>query len=322
MPILLNNNSTEKKNGLSTLADAAGGAEIALDVTSLYGPASMVASPLAAIAGTVKDLSRYFNDKQSGLTTAANISNHIGWGLLGMIPEIKGVKLLGKAGKAAKTANAAGKATTKNSDELLKAYQQAEAKLAEAKKGTPWYKPSNTKALEEEVRLAKQAYEQSKGAVTKSAQLQALLAPRTLTLGLGRTATSGAMTYGLPGMEKYIAENSDDEFTPGSTLRAIGYGAIGNGFSQLGEDIQNAPNDWDAASRLAGVFIQPHNKGARSPRKKVEAPKTPTRRKTTTKKKQEPAKQEKPKVDYAIQPEIPGRKLGGKIKYFEKLRNI
>lgn len=245
---------SEEKSALSTVADWAGGLELAGDVTSLYGPASIIASPVAGIAGIVKDVARYSEGKQSGWTTAANVANHIGWGLLGMIPEVKGIKLLGKAGKAA----------GKNSDELLKAYQQAEAKLAEAKKGTAWYRRSNTGALEEEVKLAKKAYEQSKKGTGKASFLQDLLTPKSVALGVGRTTTSGALTYGLPGMEQYIKENSDSEFTPGSAFRAIGSGAIGNGFNLLGQDIKNAPSDWGAASRLAGVFIQPHSKVGRN----------------------------------------------------------
>ena len=92
-----------------------------------------------------------------------------------MIPEVKGIKLLGKAGKAANATETAGKVAGKNSDELLKAYQQAEAKLAEAKKGTAWYRRSNTGALEEEVKLAKKAYEQSKKGTGKASLLQSPL---------------------------------------------------------------------------------------------------------------------------------------------------
>lgn len=285
--------STEEKSGASTLADLAGGAEVALDVTSLYGPASIVASPLAAGAGIIKDIARWSDDKQSGLTTLANISNHIGWGILGMIPDIKGFKLLGKAGKAAKAAGAtetAGKVAGKNSDELLKAYQQAEAKLAEAKKGTPWYRRSNTGALEEEVKLAKKAYEQSKKGAGKASFLQDLLTPKSVALGIGRTTTSGALTYGLPGMEQYIKENSDSEFTPGSAFRAIGSGAIGNGFSLLGQDIKNAPSDWGAASRLAGVFIQPHSKVGRNAGAGIKSMKKAPKAKVTPTPKQQPPK--------------------------------
>ena len=281
---------SEEKSALSTVADWAGGLELAGDVTSLYGPASIIASPVAGIAGIVKDVARYSEGKQSGWTTAANVANHIGWGLLGMIPEVKGIKLLGKAGKAANATETAGKVAGKNSDELLKAYQQAEAKLAEAKKGTAWYRRSSTKALEEEVKLAKKAYEQSKKGASKASFLQDLLTPKSVALGVGRTATSGALTYGLPGMEQYIKENSDSEFTPGSAFRAIGSGAIGNGFNLLGQDIKNAPSDWGAASRLAGVFIQPHSKIGRNAGAGIKSMKRTPKAKVTPTPKQQPPK--------------------------------
>jgi hypothetical protein len=42
------------------------------------------------------------------------------------------------------------------------------------------------------------------------------------------------MTYGIPGIGQYIEENNDSEFVPGSVFRALGAGAIGNGFSEFG----------------------------------------------------------------------------------------
>jgi hypothetical protein len=56
MPKVLTNNN------LNT-ADIAGGTELAADVASLYGPASMYASPAAAVAGIVKNIALYKNNE-------------------------------------------------------------------------------------------------------------------------------------------------------------------------------------------------------------------------------------------------------------------
>ena len=327
MPKVLINNQPEKKNGLATLADWAGGFETAADVASLYGPASLYASPAAAISGTIKDAARYFDDKQSGYTTLANISNHIGWGLVGMIPGAKAAKLT----KAGKTTAKAGKVTQKaqaasqNSEELLAAYKQAEANLNKARERYNrlkfWKVKPNLGALEEEYKAAKTAYEKSvKGG--NDLNLKDLLSKVQMARIMGKTAASGGIAYGLPGTEEYIRENSDSSFTPLSIGRGFLYGTVGNGLSILGEDLQNI-DDWQTAGRLASTFILPNANsikrvGVKQPTI-TRKPRKPSSSKKKSQKNQS-TEQQKPRVDYGMQPEIPGKKFGGKLKHLNDLR--
>lgn len=182
MPIVHNTNQEEYNSGLSTLEDVSAALEtVSTGAAFLPNPIASIAGNIGASAsGIVKDAARYFNNKQSGLTTLANISNHIGWGLLGIIPysrALKGVRTVDK----------------------------------------------------------------SKKAIAKA-----------VGLGVGRSASAGALTYGLPGVEQHIRE--EGSFTP----RGVAQGLFGNGLTLLGEDILNIPDNWAAASRVAGTFILPN----------------------------------------------------------------
>lgn len=310
--VIKNNNSSNYNNRLEQAMDWVSAAETAMDATSLYGPASIWASPTAGVLGMIRAGLSYANNNQSGWGAAADAANSFGWGVLGMIPETKVLKL-GKAANKTKKVSTSEKTT----QELLTAWQNAEAKLRNAGKGSK-------KALKEEAKQAETAYKQALKASGDTSPMFTKLKP--VGRVVGKTATSGAITYGVPGTVHYIENNSDNSFTPGSIIRGIGYGAIGNGFSLLGQDFSKAlqQGDWESGARLTNTFLFPNAKIIKGkevvPPKKSQTPRT--RKKTTTQKKptSNTVEQTKPKVDYGSQPEIPGRKNGGKLNTLKNLR--
>jgi hypothetical protein len=110
-------------------------------MAALYGPASIIASPVGATLGSLSETLRYFDNEQSGLDATANILNKIGWGALGVIPGLKEYKLASKAKVLEKLSD----------DSYVKTFKEAEKivnDFSKNKKPTKAQKNAYNKAIE------------------------------------------------------------------------------------------------------------------------------------------------------------------------------
>lgn len=327
----------EKKKPLSTkkqLADLAGGLQIASDVGALYGPASIYLSPLAGALGVTKEALNYFDGNQSGYTTLANMSNHIGWGLLGMIPGVKAFKLAKKAAQAEKSVKTLEEAiktkkavtaskTSQNTQELDKLWEEwrkADEALTNAKKT----KGASIGALKEKAELAKAAYKAAKnsGTISKSDHLKNLMdkiAWMNAVKVPAKSATGIATTY-LPLGTMQYAENKEDQWAF-RDIGNIGSGIVSNTWDIITDDFGTPGGN----VRLLNAALAPHgrfnaNKQAKIQQTKLDNANAKIDELNKLRKQQRAAARKKKAKAKKESEAKSSMRSGGKLKYLNDLR--
>lgn len=311
--VLTTNQNTEqepKKSTLGKLADWAGAIETGADITSLYGPASAIASPIGGGLGVIKEGLLWGDGQQTGLTSLANGFNALGWGIWGMIPEAKVGKYL-KRPKWLKLFDNAEEVTTTlvkpTKSTLKRQLNTATENLERYKKNRTYFQKLRDNVIpSQEMKNYNEARKAYNDAIKVEKDIKAVKDKWRIPRYAGKVATSGAITYGLPGTSEYIIDNSDGDFTPNSLINGLFKGAIGNGFNLLTQDVASAiTGDWNASSRLARTFIAPSH----SPRKeKKPVPPKNSQSKKVTKK--------KPTTEKVSE----SKKFGGKFNSLKELR--